>query len=71
VFIRERDARIHERTLRQLRPGLLRGAFEGEDWEGGVRRVVGYGGVVDVGGGVVDGGYDEVADGGDVLVSAR
>jgi hypothetical protein len=36
-----------------------------------VRRVVGYGGVVDVGGGVVDGGYDEVADGGDVLVSAR
>jgi hypothetical protein len=36
-----------------------------------VRRVVGYGGVVDVGGGVVNGGYDEVADGGNVLVSAR
>ena len=29
--------------------------------------VVGYGGVVDVAGGVVDGGYDEVTDGGDVL----
>jgi len=70
MFIRERDARIHERALRQLWPRLFSCAFEGEDREGGVCGVVSYGGVVDVGGGMVDGGYDEVADSGDVLVSA-
>lgn len=67
MLVRERHARIYERALRQLRPGFLGCALEGEDGEGSVCGVVGYGGVVDVAGGVVDGGYDEVADGGDVL----
>lgn len=46
---------------------FLGGAFEGELREGGKGRVVGDSGVVDINGAVVDGCYDEVIDGGNVL----
>jgi hypothetical protein len=67
VLVGERDARIYECALRELRARFLAGAFEGEDWERGVCGVIGYGGVVEVAGGVVDCGYDEVPDCRDVL----
>jgi hypothetical protein len=55
VLVCERDAPVYQRALGELWPRLFRSAFERELWEGGIRRVVCYAGVVDVDRGVVDG----------------
>lgn len=67
MFVCERDTRIDKRALRKLWTSLLRCSFEGELREGGIGCIVGYGGIVDVDGGVVNRGYDEIADGRIVL----
>ena len=67
VFARAGDAAVDEGVGRELGAGLLGGAFEGEVGQRG-RRSVGREQAVEVlGGGAVDGGYDEVAGVGVVL----
>lgn len=61
------DAAVDERVGRKLGAGLFRGAFEGEVGEGGRGGLGGEQAVEVLGGGAVDGGYDEVAGEGGVL----
>lgn len=67
MFVCERDARVNKRALRKLWTSLLRCSLEGELREGGIGCIVGYGGIIDVDGRVVDRGYDEIANSGIVL----
>lgn len=67
MAVRHGDAGVDELAGREDGAGFLGGGFEGQMGEGGVRGVGGEGGVVGVCGRVVDLGYCEVADGGDVL----
>ena len=61
------DAAVDERVGRKLGAGLFRGAFEGEVGEGGRGSLGGEQAVEVLGGGAVDGGYDEVAGEGCIL----
>lgn len=67
VFAGAGDAAVDERVGRELRAGLLGGAFEGQVREGRGRRLRGEQAVEVLCGGAVDGGYDEVAGEGCVL----
>jgi hypothetical protein len=62
VFVCERDTRVDKRALRKLWTSLLCCSFKGELREGGIGCIVGYGGIIDVYGGVVNRGYDEIAN---------
>lgn len=61
------DAAVDERVWGELGAGLLGGALEGEVGEGGRGCFGGEQAVEVLGGGAVDGGYDEVAGEGGVL----
>ena len=68
MFIRQCNARVDQRAGCELWSRLLRRAFEGELWEGGIGCVVAQTSVVQVDSGSLDRGYDEIADCGDVLI---
>ena len=67
VFAGAGDAAVDERVGRKLGAGLFGGAFEGEVRKGGRRGLGGEQAVEVLGGGAVDGGYDEVAGEGCIL----
>ena len=67
MFVRERDTGVDKTALRQLWASFLRCSFEGELREGSIGRIIGYGSIIDIDGGVVDSGYNEIADGWIVL----
>lgn len=71
MFGGREHARVDETAGRELGAGFLGGAFKGELGEEGERGVGGYGAVVPVGGGVVDGCEDEVVGLRYVLVVKR